>query len=250
MGKTLNNPKVVLPLAGAAALFLVYRIVPDVFEINRYLPKSEIKELMDHKAAVDLPPIVDPGTRAMKLYAQGRWMSDAPEKQVLPEEDPFYFYEAPAVNDEALSEDSEPDIEIDPDLLERYIAEHLGLDAQGFFVRFGDVRKRAGDFIRTTGGRDLVLQKIAIAETPRSDAAYAKAVEAIIHNLELLGTMQATAAAGSEIAYIAGGMRVDAIYRTGGFVAKNPVVSLYSILPNSVELIDRKGMRYTLLLPE
>lgn len=117
-------------------------------------------------------------------------------------------------------------------------------------MRFGDVRKRAGDSIRTTGGRDLVLQKIAIAETPRSDAAYAAAVETIIRNLQLLGTMQATAAAGSEIAYIAGGMRDDAIYRTGDFISKNPVVSLYSILPNSVELIDRKGTRYKLLLPD
>jgi len=250
MGKTLNNPKVVLPLAGAAALFLVYRIVPEAFDLDRYLPKSDIKQLMDHKAAVDLPPLVDPGTRAMKLYAQGRWMSDAREKRVLPEEDPFYFYEAPVITDDVLSEADEPTIEIDPDLLDRYIAEHLGLDAQGFFVRFGDLRKRAGDSIRTTGGRDLVLQKIAIAETPRSDAAYAAAVETIIRNLQLLGTMQATAAAGSEIAYIAGGVRDDAIYRTGDFVAKNPVVSLYSILPHSVELIDRKGTRYTLLLPK
>tara|TARA_B110000003_G_scaffold276237_1_gene321662 strand:- start:2697 stop:3449 length:753 start_codon:yes stop_codon:yes gene_type:complete len=250
MGKTLNNPKVVLPLAGAAALFLVYRIVPEAFELDRYLPKSDIKQLMDHKATVDLPPLVDPGTRGMKLYAQARWMSGARDKQVLPEEDPFYFYEAPVVTDNALIEPDEPTIEIDPALLDRYIAEHLGLDAQGFFVRFGDVRKRAGDFIRTTGGRDLVLQKIAIAETPRSDAAYAAAVETIIRNLQLLGTMQATAAVGSEIAYIAGGMRDDAIYRTGDFVAKNPVVSLYSILPNSVELIDRKGTRYKLLLPD
>ena len=250
MGKTLNNPKVVLPLAGAAALFLVYRIVPEAFDLDRYLPKSDIKQLMDHKAAVDLPPLVDPGTRAMKLYALGRWMSDTWEKQVLPEEDPFYFYEASAVNDGALSEDPEPDIEIDPNLLDRYIAEHLGLDAQGFFVRFGDVRKRAGDFIRTTGGRDLILQKIAIAETPRSDAAYTAAVETIIRNLELLGTMQATASTGNEIAYIAGGIRNDAIYRMGDFVAKNPVVSLLSIFPDSVELIDRKGTRYTLLLPE
>ena len=53
MGKTLNNPKVVLPLAGAAALFLVYRIVPEAFDLDRYLPKSDIKQLMDHKAAVD-----------------------------------------------------------------------------------------------------------------------------------------------------------------------------------------------------
>jgi hypothetical protein len=104
MGKTLNNPKVVLPLAGAAALFLVYRIVPEAFDLDRYLPKSDIKQLMDHKAAVDLPPLVDPGTRAMKLYAQGRWMSDAREKRVLPEEDPFYFYEAPVLTDDVLSE--------------------------------------------------------------------------------------------------------------------------------------------------
>lgn len=250
MGKTLNNPKVVLPLAGAAALFLVYRIVPEAFDLDRYLPKSDIKQLMDHKAAVDLPPLVDPGTRAMKLYAQGRWLSDAREKQVLPDEDPFYFYEAPVLSDDAVSEVDEPVIEIDPDLLDRYIAEHLGLDAQGFFVRFGELRKRAGDSIRTTGGRDLVLQKIAIAETPRSDAAYRAAVESIIRNLELLGTMQASASVGTEIAYIAGGIRDDSIYRTGDFVAKNPVVSLYSILPNSVELIDRNGTRYTLLLPE
>jgi len=277
MAKTLNDPRVVLPLAGFALLFLVYRAAPDLFSVARYLPKSEIKEVLDFKYFADAKPEADSTQQAMRSLAVSRWLPANCQPKQRPSQDPFYYF---VLSEQVLpADEAELLIELDPEMFDRYIAEHLGLDAQGFFVRFGTIRKRAGDLLRTTAGRELVLQKIGIAEFARSPDEHLRAVTTVLEKIKLMGVMRSKAsidatrtvadveldlannpavaaerqsaladASAEDAAYISGGFQLTNIYKVGEFVYRNPSIGLLNVYEQRVDLVDRWGNVYSLEL--
>jgi hypothetical protein len=68
--------------------------------------------------------------------------------------------------------------------------EHLGLDENGFFVRFGRIRKREGDMLRTIDGRELVLGSIALAEQRRTEAEHAATIALHLSRMQVQAVMR------------------------------------------------------------
>ena len=146
-------------------------------------------------------------------------------------------------------------------------------------MRFGTIRKRAGDLLRTTAGRELVLQKIGIAEFARSPDEHLRAVTTVLEKIKLMGVMRSKAsidatrtvadveldlannpavaaerqsaladASAVDAAYISGGFQLTNIYKVGEFVYRNPSIGLLNVYEQRVDLVDRWGNVYSLEL--
>jgi hypothetical protein len=281
MAKFLNNPRVVLPLALASALFIVYRVAPGVFEFGpSTTPRASAISLKASPRELGAAAAEAPAVARVGLMLRERWLPNRWRQFATMRRDPFIVVEAaPPAPVDALAED--PIVVIDPGLLDSYFAEHLGLDERGFFVRFGSIRKREGDSLRTTEGRDLVVGSIAIAEIRRTPEEYVLAVREKVAELSLLAVMRLdsdneAALDGPPVtvdpgfgegdsldlnavermrgslqdssAVINGGRRPGGLYAQGDLIVVNPSIGLGRVEEAAVVLVDRNGELYHLSL--
>ena len=188
MRKLLNNPKVILPLAVIALLWVLvsYGVISPK-DLDLFNSGSSATPTF---SVARKSPEQSESSRAVESLIKEQWLPRSWQKYSVIKHEPFV---ADFVFDELeeLIPVGEPEEEIElllePETVEEldsYIVEHLGLDENGFFVRFGSIRKREGDLLRTTDGRELVLGSIALAEERRTDAEHAATI--LLH----LGRMQ------------------------------------------------------------
>lgn len=278
MRKYLNNPRLVLPLALFALLWVLYSygLLGDI------LPK------FSSRAAPGTLPVAIPKDNistntsglVMQSLTRQQWLPRNWEKYSAIRNEPFvanYSFMKEAMPES--KKQAEPLVEdtvviMDPEALEKYIAEHLGLDEKGFFVRFGPLYKREGDLLMTSEGRELQLGKIAIPEAQRTDAEHLLSVEFALFDMRLYGVasdsatpdgvhslvtkveredevaevFEAQSVLGADSAWIEGGIKDRGIYRQGDLLYMNPVLGLSAVKGDYVEIVDRYGNTFSLRL--
>lgn len=192
MRKHLNNPRIVLPLAFIACVWGLH----SYGLLDKLLPKLPKKTAVISPAFVKTPLETSKETKSqnvMNALIRDQWLPRDWEKLSSIRREPFvanYDFDKAGLPD---SQDDAPVI-IESEKLEAHIAEQLGLDRNGFFVRFENVlnkpvRKRPGDLLHTADGRVLSLGQIGIAEAPLSASARVAVIERRIRQLELNGSL-------------------------------------------------------------
>ena len=188
MRNYLNNPRVVIPLALFVMLWVCYsyglldQLLPDFSNQSQPLAATQVaveKEVL----------ALTPSGRVMQGLVRDQWLLRSWSKSSAIKNEPFVANFS-FVKNELPEESSAPEVVeevvvINPVTLDQYIAEHLGLDELGFFVRFGSVNKRQGDSLHTTDGRELVLGSIALAEERRTEEEHAATVALHLSRMQL-----------------------------------------------------------------
>lgn len=201
MRKLLNNPRLVLPLAIFALLWVLvsYGVIApidlDIFNSGRSASDTF------HVARKNLE--LSESDRAVESLIKEQWLPRRWQKYSVIQHEPFV---ADFVFDkvEELKPIDVIDRELEPltipktaEELESYIVEHLGLDENGFFVRFGRIRKREGDMLRTIDGRELVLGSIALAEERRTEAEHDATIALHLSRMQVQAVMRNVPSEGS-----------------------------------------------------
>ena len=188
MRKYLNNPRIVLPLALLAMLWVFhsYGLLDQFLADFSDQPQSfATTQVVIEKELVELTP----SARVMQGLVRDQWLLRSWNKSSAIKSEPFVANFSFAKNElpEGISvpEEVEEVVVIDPITLDQYIVEHLGLDEMGFFVRFGSINKRQGDLLHTTDGRELILGSIALAEERRTEAEHAETVALHLSQMQL-----------------------------------------------------------------
>ena len=192
MRKYLNNPRIVIPLA----LFAVLWVCHSYGLLDQLLPNfsNQPQSLAATQVAVEKEVLaLTPSGRVMQGLVRDQWLLRSWSKSSAIKSEPFVadfsFAKKELLEETSASEVVEEVVEevvvIDPVTLDQYIVEHLGLDQMGFFVRFGSINKRQGDLLHTTDGRELVLGSIALAEERRTDAEHAATVALRLSQMQL-----------------------------------------------------------------
>ena len=198
MRKLLNNPKVILPLAVIALLWVLvsYGVISPK-DLDLFNSGSSATPTFSVARESPEPSESD---RAVESLIKEQWLPRSWQKYSVIKHEPFV---ADFVFDELeeLIPIGEPEQELEVVLLlepetveelDSYIVEHLGLDENGFFVRFGSIRKREGDILRATDGRELVLGSIALAEERRTDAEHDATVALHLIRMQLQAVIKNT----------------------------------------------------------
>ena len=275
MRKHLNNPRIVLPIALLASIWVSYSygLLDNLVYKLSNISDSGVSEVSNYKKeSIE----VSPSARIMQGLLRDQWLSRNWTKYSTLKNEPFvatYNFDKsglPEIATDTVTEVEEvPEtvVIIDFEKLESYIAEQLGLDEIGFFVRFENVlnlpvRKRPGDLLHSSDGRVLELGNIAIAETNRSDEEHALAVQKKIAELRLNGSINTNFddkiidedskknTGREESAIIDGGIRPSGIYAQGELITKDPVIGLDEAHDSYVILVDSRGSTYELKLDE
>ena len=275
MRKHLNNPRIVLPVALLASIWVSYSygLLDNLVYKLSNISDSGVSEVSNYKKeSIE----VSPSARIMQGLLRDQWLSRNWTKYSTLKNEPFvatYNFDKsglPEIATDTVTEVEEvPEtvVIIDFEKLESYIAEQLGLDEIGFFVRFENVlnlpvRKRPGDLLHSSDGRVLELGNIAIAETNRSDEEHALAVQKKIAELRLNGSLNTNFddkiidedskknTGREESAIIDGGIRPSGIYAQGELITKDPVIGLDEAHESYVILVDSRGSTYELKLDE
>lgn len=276
MRQYLNNPRFVLPLALFALLWAAHsygfldNLLPDFSNQPQSVAATQV---VIEKKVIALTP----SGQVMQGLVRDQWLPRNWIKSSAIKNEPFvanYSFEKSELPDESpASEVIEEVVVIDPSTLDQYVAEHLGLDELGFFVRFGSVNKREGDLLMTKSGRELQLGQIAISDTERTEAAHQASVAAVLSGMRLYGVMdqivnEASSEAASAVdtavaletfkdpvsveqansAIIEGGIHPSGIYRQGDIICQNPVLGLSKIEPGRVVIVDRYKNQFILKL--
>ena len=275
MRKHLNNPRIVLPVALLASIWVSYSygLLDNLVYKLSNISDSGVSEVSNYKKeSIE----VSPSARIMQGLLRDQWLSRNWTKYSTLKNEPFvatYNFDKsglPEIATDTVTEVEEvPEtvVIIDFEKLESYIAEQLGLDEIGFFVRFENVlnlpvRKRPGDLLHSSDGRVLELGNIAIAETNRSDEEHALAVQKKIAELRLNGSINTNFddkiidkdskknTGREESAIIDGGIRPSGFYAQGELITKDPVIGLDEAHESYVILVDSRGSTYELKLDE
>lgn len=261
MRQHLNNPVVVVPLAllaciwGAHSYGLLSLIGSKLFKPAESViasgPLSSREDMVDAQSV-----------RMMRSLRRDAWLNSNWIRESAIKNEPFvanYNFDKEALR-EPLPLPEEVPVTVEREGLDDYIAEHLGLDQDGFFVRFGAVWKREGDTIYTTDGRDLVLGKFAIAEEVRSETAHRIRVLEVLEGLQLQGVVSDSVSPAESdqnspdasrremSAVIIGGIEESGIYQLGDLVYRNPALGLATVGKDQIEIVDRYGNTHTLEL--
>lgn len=281
MASFLNNPRVVIPMAIASAIFIGYRVAPTSVDRLWSPLAATPSKVTTAPSPVVVAEVVPLELSRLSLMLRERWLPGRWRQFSTLQIDPFVKFKQDAL---ALSPMMEEDdlVVIDIEMLDSYIAEHIGLDESGFFVRFGTIRKREGDALRTTQGADLVVGSIAMAEQRRKPEEHAEIVGRTLASLRLSGVMSldsgkpirvpaqtpSSTAKGfregevlssqavqlmravkvESSAFISGGRRPEGIYAHGDLVTTDPALGLSSVSEEGVLLVDRYGNSYVLPL--
>ena len=275
MRQHLNNPRIVLPVAVLASVWVSYSygLFDSLVSRVTNISDSGITAASNYKKeTIEMSP----SARIMQGLLRDQWLSRNWTKYSTLKNEPFvatYNFEKSGLPEIAANPDVEVEevpetvVIIDFEKLESYIAEQLGLDEIGFFVRFENVlnlpvRKRPGDLLHSTDGRVLELGNIAIAETNRSDEEHAIAVQKKLAELQLNGSINTNIdektidkdskknTGREESAIIDGGIRPSGIYAQGELITKDPVIGLDEAHDSYVILVDSRGSTYELKLDD
>lgn len=196
MRKLLNNPRLVIPLAIFALLWVLVNygvIAPIDLDIFNSGPSASVTF---HVARKNLE--VSESDRAVESLIKEQWLPRRWQKYSVIQHEPFV---ADFVFDKVEELKPRVDDFIDPapeplpilttvEELDSYIVEHLGLDENGFFVRFGRIRKREGDMLRTIDGRELVLGSVALAEERRTGEEHAAMIAIHLSRMQVQAVMR------------------------------------------------------------
>ena len=271
MRQHLNNPRIVLPLALFAAVWAAYSYGLLDGLLSR-LPKAKPVPIAETEVQKEEWVMTESGRRMQGLN-RALWLPGNWQRMQIHKREPFvasYDFGKNALPEIPELEIAETAVEaavviIDFEKLESYIAEQLGLDQDGYFVRFQNVldlpvRKRPGDLLHSADGRVLELGQIAMAETLRDAAAHATAVQQKLHKLRLSGSILSESPSTSDAdapepnrqraqsAVISGGIKASGIYAQGELVTKDPALGLDAVHDDSVRLVDSQGSSYRLEL--
>ena len=188
MRKYLNNPRIVIPLA----LFAMLWVCHSYGLLDQFLPdfSNQPQSFATTQVVIEKETVaLSPSGRVMQGLVRDQWLLRSWTKSSAIKSEPFVANFSFAKNElpEVISESEvvEEVVVIDPVTLDQYIVEHLGLDEMGFFVRFGSINKRQGDLLHTTDGRELVLGSIALAEERRTEAEHAETVALHLSQMQL-----------------------------------------------------------------
>ncbi|MEC8279614.1 MAG: hypothetical protein VXZ88_03575 [Verrucomicrobiota bacterium] len=192
MRKYLNNPRIVIPLA----LFAVLWVCHSYGLLDQLLPdfSDQPQSLAATQVAVEKEVLaLTPSGQVMQGLVRDQWLLRSWNKSSAIKSEPFVanfsFAKRELLEETSAREVADEVVEevvvIDPVTLDQYIVEHLGLDEMGFFVRFGSINKREGDLLHTTDGRELVLGSIALAEERRTEAEHAATVALHLSRMQL-----------------------------------------------------------------
>ncbi|MEC7231156.1 MAG: hypothetical protein VXV91_08160, partial [Verrucomicrobiota bacterium] len=187
--KYLNSPRIVIPLALFAVLWVCHsyglldQLLPDFSDQPQPLAVTQV-------AVEEEVFALTTSGKVMQGLVRDQWLLRSWSKSSAIKSEPFVANFSFAKNElpEATSTDEEVVEEvvvIDPVTLDQYIVEHLGLDEMGFFVRFGSINKRQGDLLRTTDGRELILGSIALAEERRTEEEHAATIALHLSRMQL-----------------------------------------------------------------
>ena len=277
MRQYLNNPRFVLPLALFALLWAAHRygfldnLLPDFSNQPQSVAATQV---IIEKEAIGLTP----SGQVMQGLVRDQWLPRNWRKSSAIKNEPFvanYSFERAELQEQSaeVAVAEEVVVVIDPAALDEHIAEHLGLDELGFFVRFGSINKREGDLLMTKNGRELQLGQISISETIRSEAEHKASVAAALSGMRLYGVMDAVEneassepvdAADNAVAleptedpanveqansaFIGGGVHPNGIYRQGDIICQNPVLGLSKVEAVRVVIVDRYANQFILKL--
>ena len=197
MRKYLNNPRIVIPLALFAVLWVCHsyglldQLLPDFLDQPQSLAATQVAV---EKEALALTP----SGRVMQGLVRDQWLLRSWSKSSAIKSEPFVanfsFAKSELLEEtsapEAVEEVVEEVVVIDPVTLDQYIVEHLGLDEMGFFVRFGSINKRQGDLLMTKSGVELVLGSIALAEERRTEAEHDAIIVIVLSRMQLLAVIK------------------------------------------------------------
>ena len=197
MRKHLNNPRIVIPLALFAVLWVCHsyglldQLLPDLLDQPQSLAATQVAV---EKEALALTP----SGRVMQGLVRDQWLLRSWSKSSAIKSEPFVanfsFAKSELLEEtsapEAVEEVVEEVVVIDPVTLDQYIVEHLGLDEMGFFVRFGSINKRQGDLLMTKSGVELVLGSIALAEERRTEAEHDAIIVIVLSRMQLLAVIK------------------------------------------------------------
>ena len=199
MRQYLNNPRIVIPLALFAMLWVCYsyglldQLLPDSSNQSQSLAATQVfieKEVV----------VLTPSGRVMQGLVRDQWLLRNWMKSSAIKNEPFVanfsFVKNELPEDISTPEVVEEVVLIDPVTLDQYIVEHLGLDEMAFFVRFGSINKRLGDLLNTTDGRELVLGSIALAEERRTEAEHAETILSHLNGMQLQAVIKNAPAQG------------------------------------------------------
>lgn len=286
MRRFLNKPIVVYPAALAALVFLLLRIgVLDKLDFSSFF-KEEVTPLAESDTVKKVQEIE--ASRMAQLFKKERWLPANWQQYTNFKRE--LFVADYRIEDENLMPmeiayvvDSETgEVEVNEEQLTSYIAKNTGLDRSGFFVRFGVIRKREGDGLKTKDGIALTLGKIAMPDQGQlnGNGDY-RSIEDVINALSLEATSPIEAEEAESVvldpkpvpevyregdivstaqldrkpvrreyasAVILGGVSSRDIYREGDLVSRIPAIGLAGVREQSVELVDREGRIYELQL--
>ena len=188
MRKYLNNPRIVIPLA----LFAMLWVCHSYGLLDQFLPdfSNQPQSFATTQVVIEKETVaLSPSGRVMQGLVRDQWLLRSWTKSSAIKSEPFVANFSFAKNElpEVISEPEvvEEVVVIDPVTLDQYIVEHLGLDEMGFFVRFGSINKRHGDLLHTTDGRELVHGSIALAEERRTEAEHVETVALHLSQMQL-----------------------------------------------------------------
>lgn len=285
MRKLLNNPKFVIPGACFAVFALFVRMgYLDKLHIKEYFEKVALPEITLSSVDEVFETRASQVAQAFKkeLWLPNNWQQlSGLRRELFVGEYNLESDFLPQI-ELASGEVTEALPEITEEQLQSYIAENMGLDEDGFFVRFGIIRKREGDDLKIKDRQMLKLGKIAIPDqgqwleeggedslelliqsflldaTSPVDTEFSEAIsesdsgEADLYREGDLVSAKEVAEQNKKrefaSAVIRGGVNVANIYREGDLVSRVPAIGLASVAENSVQLVDREGRLWELQL--
>lgn len=238
MRSILNNPRVILPLALGAVLFLAYRLAPEDFLsiLEGVLPARSSVPVASVSANIDMDTDEPRVVQYMGSLLRERWLPERWRQFAKLQRDPFVAgYVEPEIPE--IPEQAEEDVPPPPlpEDLATYIVENIGLDADGFFVRFGSKRIREGEML----GSEVVHQ-ITVPDMA-GDNVLATLAQ-MVPGMQLDATAPG---ADPPSAVIDGRLFVE-----GDLVSRRPVLALDRISEDRVSLLDREGRTWWLELEE
>ena len=229
MRKLLNNPRVVLPLAIVASLWVLvsYGVITplqlDLFNSQG----SRTKQFSISRKN----PEVSVSDRAVESLIKEQWLPRSWQRYSVIQHEPFvadYIFEEVAelepINVVGVEPENIP-VPKTAEELATYIVENLGLDEDGFFVRFGSRRIRVGEMLGS--------QMISQISVPGPREVPADSIQFYTSQLRLEATSTESSPKSAQIS--------ESYYLEGDLVSKSPVLALHRVFTGNVELIDREG---------
>lgn len=239
MGSIFNNPRVIVPLALFAAIFLGYRIAPDAYKsLMDFLPVRSTPSGFSSDLSAPSSELPEPrAVEYMGALLRERWLPERWRQFAKLQRDPFVAGYIEPEELEIFEEVAEVEIPPPPlpEDLATYIVENIGLDSEGFFVRFGSQRIRKGEKLGSEVVRQIAVPNIM------GDAA----LDALTERLSWM-RLDATAPEADPPSVVIDGK----LFLEGDLVLRRPVLAVGQVLDNKVMLLDVEGRDWSLRMEE